>query len=73
MRINVTVIPNSKAIEITRVSEGEYKVRVKEPATEGRANKELIEVLADYFKVPRYTVVVVKGFKSRRKIIEIDM
>jgi uncharacterized protein len=73
MKINVTVVPNARAYLIEKINDDTYKVRVDAPATDGRANTRLIELLADYFDVPRYTVVVVKGFKSRRKIIQIDM
>ena len=73
MKINVTVVPNARAYLIEKISDDTYKVRVDAPATDGKANTRLIELLADYFNVPRYTVVVVKGFKSRRKIVQIDM
>jgi uncharacterized protein len=73
MEVKVTVVPNARSFNIEKISENEYKVRVDAPATEGRANERLIELLADYFGVPRYTVVVKRGFKSRRKLIEIDM
>jgi uncharacterized protein len=73
MRINVTVVPNARVCEIAKTGESDYKVRVDAPATRGEANSRLVEMLADFFGVPNYTVVVVKGFKSRRKIIEIDM
>ena len=73
MRISVIVVPNSKVYEVSKVDEETYKVRVDARATDGEANKRLIEILADYFNAPRYTVRIVKGLKSRRKIIEIDM
>ena len=72
MIINVTVVPNAKNFEITKTGENDYKVRVDAPATRGEANKRLLVLLANYFNVPLYTVKVVKGFKSRRKIIAID-
>ena len=73
MRINVSLSPNSKVCEITKVNENTYRVRVDAPATKGEANNRLIELLADYFKVPMYTVRVLKGLKSRKKIIDIDL
>ena len=73
MRLNVSVRPNSKFCEITKVDESTYRVKVDAPATRGEANSRMIELLADYFKVPRYTVRVLKGFKSRRKVIDIDL
>lgn len=73
MRITVSVVPNSKVCEIAKTGDNEYKIRVDAPATRGEANSRLIEMLADFFGVPKFNVVVLKGFKSRRKIIEINL
>jgi hypothetical protein len=71
VKIRVKVIPNSKTEEL--IKEGDwFLVRVKEPAKEGKANKAVIELLADYFGVPQKEVVISSGFGSRNKIIEIS-
>ena len=51
MKINVLVVPNSKDSGVTKIDETNYKVRVDAPALDGKANKRLIEILSDYFKV----------------------
>lgn len=71
MRISVIVVPNSKVYEVSKIGEDTYRVRVDARATGGEANKRLIEILSDYFNAPRYTVRIVKGLKSRNKVIEI--
>ena len=69
--LSVKVIPNAKKNEISK--EGDhFKVRIKAPATKGKANKELIAILADYFGVKKSAVKIVRGEKSRVKIIEVD-
>jgi len=73
MKISVNVIPNSKISEIVKTSENSYKVRVDALASEGKANKRLIEILADYFKVKKSSVKILKGFKNRNKTIEITI
>ena len=47
MKINVTVVPNARAYLIEKISDDTYKVRVDAPATDGKANTRLIELLAD--------------------------
>ncbi len=47
-------------------------VRVKSPPVEGRANRELLEVLSDYFHVPKSRIRIVAGKSSRNKLVEID-
>ena len=72
MKINVRVKPNAKYSEVIRITKFDYKVSVDAPAKEGEANKRLIEILSEYFEVPQSFVSILKGFKSKNKIIEID-
>lgn|GEM_PF-166723 len=71
MRIFVRVKPNAKRSEVEKIGE-EFLVSVKAPPVKGRANAELIEVLADYFKVPKSKVKIVAGERSKRKVVEIE-
>jgi len=72
MKINVLVKPNAKYSQVIKTSNFDYKVSVDAPATEGEANKRLIEILSEYFEVPRSFISILKGFKSKNKIVEID-
>ena len=73
MKLNIIVIPNVKTSKVIKIGENNYKIRVDAPAIEGKANKRLIEILAEYFKVPKYSIKILKGFKNRNKTIEIDL
>jgi uncharacterized protein YggU (UPF0235/DUF167 family) len=44
---------------------------VKKKAEEGRANRAVIKILANYFKIDESMIKLVKGFKERNKIFEI--
>ena len=68
--IEAKVIPNARKNEVSPEGEG-FKVYVKAPAVEGKANKAVIEVLADFFKIKKSQVKIIRGEKSRRKVIEI--
>ncbi len=72
MKINVVVIPNAKDSKVVCV-DGEFRAYVKSVPVRGKANKELIEVLADYFKVRKTRVKILKGEKSRKKIVFINI
>lgn len=48
------------------------KVRVAARAVDGSANAALIEFLAEHYKVPKSSVRIASGLKSRRKRIIID-
>lgn len=71
MFLTVKMIANSKKPEIIKLAENSYKIRVDATATEGNANSRLIEVLSDYFNIPKSSIKIVKGFKSRSKIVKI--
>ena len=71
MKISVKVKPNSKENVVEPAGEKQYNVRVKEKAIEGRANEAVIKLLSEYFHAPRNKFVLIKGAKSRNKIIEL--
>jgi len=70
MLLNIRVTPNARKTEIAK--EGEVlKVRLAAPAVNGKANSELLAVLAAHFGVRKSSVTIVKGRKSRNKVIDI--
>jgi hypothetical protein len=71
MRVIVWIRPNAKIEKVEKVSEGEYRVWVKAPAREGKANNALIEALANYFDRPKQAIILRKGASSRKKVVEI--
>lgn len=71
MKISVIVRPNSKKELVEKIDEKTLQVHVKEPAKENKANIALINLLSDYFKVPKSKISIVAGMKTKHKIIEI--
>jgi uncharacterized protein (TIGR00251 family) len=45
------------------------KVRIKAPAVEGAANKELVKFLSKSFKVPKSDIIFKSGQQSKIKIV----
>ena len=70
-RISVTVKPNARSAAITRVSEVEFRVAIREPARDGKANLALVDLLARHFDIPKSSVTIVRGHAARKKIIEL--
>jgi len=71
MLIRVHVTPNAREVSVTKVDESAFEVRVDERALHGRANKRLLEIMAKHLGVPKSKVFIVKGAKTRDKIIEV--
>ena len=52
--------------------DGRWRVYLQAPPLEGRANKALVELLSGYFKVRKSQIEIIKGLKSRDKIVNIN-
>ncbi len=69
--LDLKVIPNAPRSEVAGWLGGALKVKVQAPALDGRANDLLLEFLADQLGVPRREVRLVRGEKSRHKVVHI--
>ena len=70
MKIFVRVRPNAREERVDKIGDI-LTVYVKEPPKENKANRRLINLLSEYFKVPKSQIFIVSGMKSKQKIIEI--
>jgi uncharacterized protein (TIGR00251 family) len=71
LRITVTVKPNAKKSEIVEQGTNHYRVSVRQTARDGKANRELIDLLAAHFGAPKSRIKIAHGHAARRKIIDI--
>jgi uncharacterized protein (TIGR00251 family) len=68
MKIQIKLHPNSSQEKIEKINEEEYEVWIKEKPIEGKANIYLEKYLKKHFGKQ---TKVIKGLKSRDKIVEI--
>lgn len=73
MLIRVKVLAEAKKDEVVEKGEGKFEVKVKVRAVRGEANRAVINLLADYFQVSPARVKLIKGFKERNKIFEVNL
>ncbi|MDR2769805.1 MAG: DUF167 domain-containing protein [Puniceicoccales bacterium] len=73
MQIEVKVVAGASRCEVFPLNEERMSLRVKLtcPALEGRANKQLCEILSKYFGVSKKHIRIVSGERSQHKRIEI--
>lgn len=71
MYYTVQVKPKSKRESVKQIDSQSFIVKVNALPTDGQANKRLIELLANYFKVAKSNVIIVKGHKSKVKTVEV--
>lgn len=72
MKITVVAHPNSRKPRVEKDLFGELHIYVSEPPLEGKANKAIIEALADYLQIKRGRITQVSGQKSKSKTFEIS-
>jgi uncharacterized protein len=71
-RISVRVQASARRDELIGIRNGVITIRVTAPAIEGRANEALRRLLAKRLAVSRSSVTVIRGHRSRDKVIEIE-
>ena len=69
----VYVTPNSREARVVKVGEDHFEVWVDERAVGSRANKRLLEILAEHFNTPKSTITILKGTKTRNKTIQVTL
>lgn len=70
-KIIVEVKPNKSENKIEKISDSLYKVSLKASPVAGKANRLLINVMADYFKVAKSQVEIKVGKTSKTKVLVI--
>ena len=73
MAFKVKVIPNSSASKIVEVNEEFIKIKLNSPPLEGRANKEVINLLSKVLDVPKTSITLLNGDKNKLKTLEVPL
>lgn len=72
MKINIIARAGAKENKIEQVGKNVYKVWLTSAPEKGKANKALIAMLADYFSTPKSDIEIIKGNKSKNKVLIIS-
>lgn len=71
MRITVQLHPRAHEAKVEKDEGGNLHIWVRAVPKKGEANKEMQEVLAKHFRVPKSAVQIVIGKTAREKLVEI--
>lgn len=72
MQILVEARPNSSKVQVEKITEQVYKVKLTASPTEGKANAQLVKVLAEYFDISKSQVTIKAGKTSKTKVVIIS-
>ena len=70
-KLQVRVKPNSRMSALEDAGDGTWLARIKSPPVDGRANEELIGLIARHFGVRKAQVSISSGTSGRTKLIRI--
>ena len=71
--IQVKVKPNSRASLLEQQEDGTWLAQLKSPPVDGKANEELIALVAKHFKCHKSDVSIKTGGSSRIKLVQIQL
>jgi hypothetical protein len=69
--IRVKVKPNARASSLTSAADGSFVAQVKAPPVDGKANAELIALVARHFGRPKSAIAIKSGGSGRNKWVTI--
>lgn len=69
--IQVKVTPRARVSSLTQAPDGTWLAKLKSPPVDGKANAELIALVAEQFKCSKSAVTIKAGAGGRRKMIKI--
>ncbi len=70
--VQVRVQPRASSNEIQGVEHGQLRVRTTASPTDGKANKAVIRLLADYLGVPQSRITLTRGLTHRNKQVTVS-
>jgi uncharacterized protein (TIGR00251 family) len=69
--IHVKVKPNSRQSLLEQKEDGTWLAQIKSPPVDGKANEELITLVARHFKCRKSEVTIKSGSTGRLKLVQI--
>jgi len=71
MLLTITVKPSSRESRLEQLEDGSWRALLKSPPVDGKANAELIGLVAKHFKVAKASVDITGGATSRHKRVKV--
>jgi hypothetical protein len=69
--LQVKVKPNARASSFTQSQDGTWIARLQSPPVDGKANRELIALVAAHFRCSKSCVSIKSGASGRVKLVRI--
>jgi len=70
--LQVKVTPNARAASLEQLPDGSWTARLKSPPIDGKANQELVALIAAHFGCAKSAVHIKAGASGRRKLVRVE-
>lgn len=70
--LQIKVKPNARASTLAQAADGTWLAQLKSPPVDGKANEELIALVAKHFGCRKAAVSIRSGASGRMKLVKID-
>jgi uncharacterized protein len=71
--IRIKVKPNSRASALEQKEDGTWVAQIKSPPVDGKANEELLALVAKHFECRKSDVSIKSGAAGRVKLVRIEI
>lgn len=71
--LRVKVKPNARVSSLAQAADGSWTAQLKSPPMEGKANQELIALVAQHFGCAKSAVFIKSGASGRLKLVQVSM
>ena len=72
MILRIKVKPNARISSLEQQADGTWLARVKAPPVDGKANEELVALVAERLGCRRSAIAIKSGAGARMKLVEVD-
>jgi len=72
LALRVKVKPNARSSSLVQAPDGTWVAQLKAPPVEGKANRELIALVAAHFNCRKAAVSIRAGASGRNKLVKVE-
>ncbi len=72
LTLQIAVKPRARVSELAQAADGTWTAKLKAPPIDGKANEELVALVAERFRCRRADVTIKAGASGRTKLVRID-
>ncbi len=70
--MQIKVKPKARASSLAQAADGTWLAKLKSPPVDGKANKELIALVAEHFQCRKAAVSIKSGASGRMKLVKVE-